>query len=186
MPLNTSQKTILLTLAQESIIQGLKTGKPLKVHLDAYPPALTEPRATFVTLEYRQELRGSFGGLEATHPLVEDVATNAFAAAFCDRRFLPLAENEIGDVELHIAILSPVEKMIFDSESDLLAQLRPNIDGLILKEGLHQAHFLPSAWDALIDPMYFLQELKLTAGLPASYWSDTLMAYRYTTENIGY
>ena len=184
MSLTKSQQTVLLNLARESIVHGLKTGKPLKINLDEYAPELTVPRATFVTLERRQQLRGCIGMLEAVRPLAEDVAENAFAAAFCDRRFLPLADDELADLELHISILSPAEEMTFGSESELIAQLRPNIDGLIIKEGGHRATFLPSVWESLSVPKQFLQQLKLKAGLPASYWSDTFRAYRYTTESI--
>ena len=185
MSLTKPQQTVLLTLAWESIAQGLKTGKPLKVHPDEYPAELTVPRATFVTLERNKELRGCIGMLEAIRPLVQDVAENAFAAAFCDRRFIPLADHELVDLEVHISILSPAEEMTFSSELDLLGQLRPNIDGLILQEGSHRATFLPSVWESLHAPMQFLQQLKQKAGLPATYWSKTIKAYRYTTESFG-
>lgn len=185
MSLTKPQQTVLLTLAWESIAQGLKTGKPLNVNLDRYPSELTVPRATFVTLELNQELRGCIGMLEAMRPLVEDVAENAFAAAFCDRRFLPLAEHELEGLDIHISILSPAEEMSFGSELDLLGQLRPDVDGLILQEGSRRATFLPSVWESLPAPMQFLQHLKQKAGLPASYWSKTIKAFRYTTESFG-
>lgn len=185
MLLTKPQQTVLLTLAWESIAQGLKTGKPLGIDPAAYPPELMEPRATFVTLEHRHQLRGCIGMLEAIRPLAEDVAENAFAAAFCDRRFLPLAEHELDDLAVHISILSPAEEITFNSEFDLLGQLRPNVDGLILQEGTHRATFLPSVWESLHSPIQFLQQLKQKAGLPVSYWSKTIKAYRYTTESIG-
>ena len=185
MSLSKPQQSQLLKLARESIAQGLKTGKPLKIHPDDYPAELAEPRATFVTLERGQQLRGCIGMLEAVRPLAEDVAENAFAAAFCDRRFLPLADHELADLELHISVLSPPEEMNFSSEQDLLEQLRPKIDGLILEEGRQRATFLPSVWESLPTAVQFLQHLKQKAGLPAKYWSDTIKAYRYTAEYIG-
>jgi len=96
-----------------------------------------------------------------------------------------LTDHELDDLEVHISILSPAEEMTFGSELDLLAQLRPHVDGLILQEGSHRATFLPSVWESLHAPMQFLQQLKLKAGLPAAYWSKTIKAYRYTTESIG-
>jgi len=39
--------------------------------------------------------------------------------------------------------------MTFSSEQDLLAQLQPDIDGLILEEGFHRGTFLPSVWEQL-------------------------------------
>ena len=58
------------------------------------------------------------------------------------------------------------------------------IDGLILSEFGQRGTFLPSVWETLSDPKEFLENLKLKAGLPANYWSDTLQVQRYTTEVI--
>jgi len=185
MPLTKSQQSALLTLAKEAVTRGLISGQPLLIDLNGYDPELTKPCATFVSLECHGQLRGSFGGLQATRPLVEDIAENAFAAAFCDRRFLPLAAEEITSLTIRINILSPLDEITFGSESDLITQLRPKIDGLFLVDGMHQANLLPSDWEILNDATRFLQELKLKAKLPATYWSDTLKVYRYTTEDIG-
>jgi hypothetical protein len=75
--------------------------------------------------------------------------------------------------------------MVFDSEQDLLKQVRPNVDGLILKDGNYRGTFLPSVWKSLPDARQFLQHLKLKAGLPADHWSDTLQVWRYSTESFG-
>lgn len=182
MSLNESQKNTLLQLARDSIAHGLKTGKALKVKLQDFPPELTVDRACFVTLERQGQLRGCIGMLEAVRPLVEDVAENAFAAAFRDPRFPPLSNDELADLDLHISILSPAEPMNFDSEQDLLAKIRPGIDGLILEEGYRRGTFLPSVWEQLPSAEQFLRHLKQKAGLPADYWSDTVKVSRYTTE----
>ena len=58
-------------------------------------PALANPAATFVTLTQKGELRGCIGSLEAYRSLAQDVAENAFSAAFRDPRFLPLTEEEL-------------------------------------------------------------------------------------------
>jgi AMMECR1 domain-containing protein len=75
--------------------------------------------------------------------------------------------------------------MEFRDEVDLVSQLRPSIDGVVLREGARRGTFLPSVWDSLPDGESFLAHLKLKAGLPADYWSETLRAYRYTTESFG-
>ncbi len=184
MSLTKSQQDQLLQLARASIGHGLETGKPLRVHLDDFPEALTLPRATFVTLERYGQLRGCIGMLEATRPLAEDVAENAFAAAFRDPRFPSLRQDELDGLDLHISILSPAQAMAFESESDLLAQLRPGVDGLILREGYRRGTFLPSVWEQLPEPAQFLRHLKQKAGLPADYWSDSIEISRYSAELI--
>jgi AMMECR1 domain-containing protein len=73
----------------------------------------------------------------------------------------------------------------FSSEQELLAQLRPGVDGLILHFGHHHGTFLPSVWEQLPDPPIFLAHLKQKAGLPVDFWSPELRVERYTTEYFG-
>lgn len=185
MSLNKAQQQQMLTLAKRSIEHGLQTGSPLPIKLEDYPPELSERRATFVTLTINGELRGCIGMLEAVRPLVRDIAANAFAAAFRDPRFAPLSAEELEQLTIHISILSPSEPVAFTSEADLIRQLRPFVDGLILEEGALRGTFLPSVWESLPNPADFLRHLKQKAGLPPGYWSDTLKIYRYSTEYIG-
>lgn len=184
MSLSKANQQQLLTLAKNSIEHGLQTGKPLPINLADFPVELTELRATFVTLEKHHELRGCIGMLEAVRPLAEDIAKNAYSAAFKDPRFLPLQADELDDLDIHLSILTSAEPIAFTSEQDLLGKLRPGSDGLILEEGHRRGTFLPSVWESLPEPEQFLRHLKQKAGLPASYWSDTIKIYRYRTEAI--
>ena len=145
----------------------------------------TGMRASFVTLHRQGELRGCIGHLEGVQPLVVDVAENAFAAAFRDPRFPPLAEPELAGLALHISVLTPATELEFESEQDLVAQLRPGIDGLILQEGAARGTFLPSVWESLPDPHQFLAQLKRKAGLPSDHWSERIRVFRYETEAFG-
>ena len=175
----------LLDLANASILHGLETRQPISVILSAYETALASQRATFVTLEIGNRLRGCMGTLEAVRPLVEDIAHNAFAAAFSDPRFPPLGRAEVDQLLIHISILSLPVEMSFESEHDLLAQLQPGQDGLILEDGTYRGTFLPSVWDSLPDPESFFMQLKQKAGLPQDHWSDNLKVFRYHTEVVG-
>ncbi len=178
------QKDALRAIARESVEHGLDHGEPLPVDTDNLPDWLQEPRAAFVTLEKNGELRGCIGTLEARRPLAEDVAENAYAAAFRDPRFPPVTQDEWPDIDLHISVLSAPEPMSFTSETDLLRQLRPGVDGLIIEEGRARATFLPQVWEDVPDPIVFLRHLKYKAGLPPEYWSDTIRAWRYTAERM--
>lgn len=184
MSLNKENRQRLLDLAKNSIVHGLQKGRPLKVNLDDYPAELTELRATFVTLEISGQLRGCIGMLEAVRPLAEDIAENAFSAAFNDPRFPPLDASELGGLEIHLSILTPAEPVSFSSEQHLVSQLQPGIDGLILQEGHRRGTFLPSVWESLPEPRQFLRHLKQKAGLPLDYWSNTIRIYRYHAEVI--
>lgn len=178
-------RKILLEVAAASIRHGLEKGRPLPVNLDDYPETLRQPGASFVTLNIDGQLRGCIGSLEATRPLVEDVADNAFAAAFRDPRFPPVSAAEYPQLEYHISILTPAEPMQFESEEDLIRQLRPGVDGLVLSDRGRRGTFLPSVWQSLPDPRDFLRHLKQKAGLPPDHWSDTLQVARYTVEEFG-
>jgi AmmeMemoRadiSam system protein A len=111
-------------------------------------------------------------------------AYNAWAAAFTDSRFMPLAASELDDLDVHISILGTPEEIEFDSEQDLVNKIRPGVDGLILEEGFNRGTFLPSVWESVADTREFLNHLKMKAGLPANYWSDTIRIKRYTVEEF--
>lgn len=175
---------ILLSLARESIQHGVFHGRSMKVDLEQLPDELAEHRASFVTLELKGKLRGCIGSLEASRPLAEDVVSNAFAAAFKDPRFTPLQESEIDILDVYISILSPAEPIDFSSEQELLNQIRPEIDGLIIEAAGRRGTFLPSVWQSLPEKKNFLANLKMKAGLPQHYWSDDIKVMRYTTEYI--
>jgi len=180
-----THRTILLDTAWGSIRHGLETGTTVKVDAERLAAPLSEPGASFVTLHKGGELRGCIGSLQAFRPLIRDVAENAFAAAFRDPRFAPLQAHELPDLTLDISVLSVPLPMTFNSEQDLLNQLRPHRDGLIVQDGQRRGTFLPSVWESLPEPDRFLQQLKLKAGLAPDYWSDSMQVWRYTTECFG-
>ena len=175
----------LLDIARRSVRHGLEQGRPLPVNVEEHPPYLREDRACFVTLTLGGQLRGCIGSLVPRRPLVEDVAENAFAAAFRDPRFPPLRADEVDALEYHLSILSLPQPMQFSDEADLLRQLRPGEDGLIIGDQGRQATFLPSVWEQLPQPAEFLRHLKQKAGLAADHWSPRFSAQRYRTQSFG-
>jgi AmmeMemoRadiSam system protein A len=182
---NEEQQGILLELAERAIRHALETGRALQVDPADFEEPLQVPAACFVTLKKQGELRGCIGSLEAHRSMVEDVAHNADSAAFSDPRFPPLREEELAGLELDISLLTPAEEIHFSSEADLLSQIRPGIDGLIIEEGYRRGTFLPSVWEQLPRPEQFLQHLKLKAGLPPDHWSGNIRVSRYTTQIFG-
>jgi hypothetical protein len=183
--LSKPDRATLLDVARASIRHGLDQGRALLVNLEDYPETLRVPRATFVTLESGGQLRGCIGALAAYQPLVQDVAAHAYAAAFEDPRFPELRVAELPKLDIHISVLSPPEPLQFGSEAELLAQLRPGVDGLILHFRHYRSTFLPSVWEQLPDPYIFLAQLKQKAGLPLDFWSPEVQAERYTADYFG-
>jgi len=174
----------LLGLARSSIEHGLEYGRSLPVCLEEWPEALQRRRSSFVTLRLQRSLRGCVGALRPTRALVLDVAGNAFAAAYRDPRFPPVTRSDCEGLEIHLSLLSPVVPLKAHSEAELLRQLRPGIDGLVFQDGGRHGTFLPSVWRSLPEPREFLAQLKVKAGLPGDYWSETVRTYRYTVEEF--
>jgi AmmeMemoRadiSam system protein A len=166
---------VLLTIARSGIADklGLPT-QPGVTHA-----ALAQPGATFVTLKRAGELRGCMGSIRPVRTLGVDVRANAVAAAFGDPRFPPLAAFEFEKLEVEVSLLTADEPIDVVDEADLLARLRPGLDGLILQFGQQRATFLPQVWDALPDPRDFLAALKRKAGLPEEFWSPQMNVSRY-------
>jgi len=141
----------LLRIAEIAIQAGLADGRPGMLDESGLDEAILEDGASFVTLKKNGQLRGCIGSVEAHRPLALDVAENAFAAAFRDSRFSPLEEDEMKDIALSVTVLSPSQPMEIVDEADLLGQLRPGVDGLIIEDQGHRALFLPAVWESLPD-----------------------------------
>ena len=178
------ERATLLEIARHSIAYGLQHDRAAPVTVADYPAALQQIKASFVTLLINGALRGCIGTLQAHRALVEDVSQNAYAAAFRDPRFPRLSVKEYEKLQYHISILSTPEPMHFKDEHDLLTQLRPGIDGLVLEEGHYRGTFLPQVWESLPEPKQFLRHLKQKAGLPPDYWSTTITVQRYSVEEF--
>ena len=155
-----------------------------KLGLAPLPPrdhaALAPPAATFVTLKQAGELRGCIGSLEPRRPLGVDVRENALAAAFGDPRFPPLTAREFDATSIEVSLLSGDERVDARSEIELIAKLRPGVNGVIVQHGANRATFLPQVWATIADPRAFLAALKRKAGLPEAFWNPQLNVSVYT------
>jgi uncharacterized protein len=171
-------------LATRSIEHGLNHHRPLAVEARSYARPLCDPWATFVTVRVDQELRGCIGTIEVTQPLITNVVKYAYAAAFEDLRFAGITWEDYLQLHLQISILSPTTPIYFGNEQELLDQLCPGVDGLILEAEGQRGTFLPSVWEALKTPRDFWLGLKRKAGLSPHYWSGALKVRRYATHCI--
>lgn len=145
---------------------------------------LDAPGASFVTLTSGRApggaLRGCIGSLGARRPLREDVEANAVAAALHDPRFAPLTARELDDTVVEVSVLSVPAALPAADEAELLARLRPGVDGVVLSACGRRATFLPQVWEQLPDPADFLARLRRKAGLPADYWGRDVVVETYT------
>ena len=167
---------ILLDVARAAIARELGRTHPANEEAEW----LWASGASFVTLKQSDRLRGCIGTLKAHRPLIEDVKSNARNAAFRDPRFPPLSSAELDRTTIEVSVLSPLDRIVAETEDEALAQLRPGVDGVVFEYGYHQSTYLPQVWDDLPDRHEFLATLKQKAGLPPDFWDANVKLARYT------
>ncbi|MCZ6579877.1 MAG: AmmeMemoRadiSam system protein A [Gammaproteobacteria bacterium] len=183
--LGETEKLRLLEIARQSIESGLNGGNMLRLDGQQLNGMLAAQLGTFVTLTRNEELRGCMGTLESSDPLAHTVVSCAFNAAFRDPRFAQLNTSEMADTRIEISVLSQMEPFAVTDRENLLSQLRPHVDGLLLEDGHYRSTFLPKVWEKIGAPREFLQQLLIKAGLSFDYWSETIRFQRYQTISFG-
>ena len=172
----------LLRLARHALEASLDD-RPLVIPPD---PWLQAPGAAFVSLRQRPggALRGCVGSVEARQPLGHAVASAAIAAAFRDARFKPVVAAELSSICVEISVLSPLEPLPVASEADARSRLDRSRPGVVLQAGWRRSVLLPKVWDSIEDAGEFLRHLKLKAGLPAGFWSDSIELSVFTCDEL--
>jgi AmmeMemoRadiSam system protein A len=147
------------------------------------PPVLLAPGASFVTLERKGQLRGCIGSLLARHALYLDVVHNA-ERAMEDPRLPPVDTADWPELDVSVSVLSDPEPLEVAGRDELLAALRPGVDGLLLNDDDHRATFLPVVWEKLTTPDRFLDHLLAKGGWRPGGWPDGLSVSRYTAQEF--
>jgi len=169
----------MLELARQSLLSAFEIrAKPL------LPEWLEAPGSCFVTLTRQGRLRGCIGTLEPCRSLGRDLIENARNAAFSDPRFAPLERDELAELEIEVSVLTPFQSLDVATEAELLAELKPGVDGVIVEEKGRRATFLPTVWQQLSDPREFIAALRDKAGLSPYEWSDQVRWSRYETQHV--
>ncbi len=169
-PLTQEERAFLLSLARGSIEKAV-IGENLPAWSEKeLTQALKDPGASFVTLTKQGQLRGCIGSLEAHQSLVKDVQEHAVQAALEDYRFPPVNSAELAQLHIEISRLTPPEPLNYSNPEELPGLLKPEVDGVILKDGFRRATFLPQVWRQLPDAEEFLSHLCMKMGAPADQW----------------
>jgi AmmeMemoRadiSam system protein A len=165
---------VLIAWARAAIAQAL--GGPHATPPDA--AWLREHRGTFVTLRWKHDgdLQGCIGNLSAERDLVDDVASNAVAAATRDPRSEPIVLADLPELHVEVSVLTPLEPI------DGIAAIQPG-DGVVLEWHGHRATFLPIMWETFPDKATFVAQLAHKAGIPASVEPE-VHVWRYAAERF--
>jgi AmmeMemoRadiSam system protein A len=165
-----AEKQALLKLARQSLEAGVRGAALPALDPAEMTPALRAQGAAFVTLTVHGELRGCIGALEPYQSLAEDVREHAVAAALEDYRFPQVQENELANIEIEVSRLTIPVPLEYKDAADLIAKLRPGVDGVILRDSFRRATFLPQVWEKIPDPAGFLANLCYKMGAAPETW----------------
>ncbi|WP_440905968.1 AmmeMemoRadiSam system protein A [Catenovulum sp. SX2] len=156
----------------------------LPEHLINPHPVLANSLACFVSLNDHSGLRGCVGTTVANGRLDNNIVWYAHEAAFHDPRFDPIPAKDFADLTCVVSIMSMPLPLQVDSEDQLLQQLIPQRDGLIIQYGQATAVFLPCMWAQYPKAEDFLQALKYKAGWPEHGWTHAMKASVFQTYRI--
>jgi len=166
-----AERKFLMELARKTLVHVTQDKDAPRLDAADVPKQLTEPKACFVTLKKSGVLRGCIGGFFPTKPLYQAVADMTVSAATKDTRFpMPVKPDELKAIEIEISVLTVPKDLAFKTPEDLLAKLRPHVDGVILRIGQRQSTYLPQVWQQMPDKKTFLRQLSLKAGMHATSW----------------
>ena len=174
------ESELLLKIARNSVLEHLNNTSIINQNelLEQYP-FFADHRATFVTLNLNGNLRGCIGSLLPQRKLLEDIISNAKAAAFQDPRFQPLSKDEFKNLEIEISVLTLPLPLEYNNIKDMKSKIRVGVDGVILKQGRHQATFLPQVWEQLPNFEEFFSHLCQKAGLGYECLNEQPEIYTY-------
>lgn len=171
----------LVALAADAVAAAVAGGDAPAPDAVRLSPALAARGGAFVTLTVDGRLNGCIGTLDPAGPLGAEVVRLALDAAFADPRLPALTERDLPGLEVEVSLLSAPEPVPAATRSELLAHLRPGVDGLILTVGRRRALFLPDVWAQVPDPDAFVGHLLVKAGLAPHGWPEGIRALRFTT-----
>lgn len=157
------EKDILLNLSREKL-ESIYGGERMSLNISGIPESLKQKRGCFTTLNMDDQLRGCIGHIYPQEELYRCVLENTENAALHDSRFVPVKKEELEDIEIEISVLSvPVKTSLEEIDEG---------DGVVLKQGMRQATYLPQVWEQLLTKTLFLSSLCEKAGLKNVCWKE--------------
>ncbi len=166
------QEHTILNLAEWSIQDFMESGKRRKLPATFMEdPSLQAKLGVFVSVYIRKELRGCIGTFAETDPLTHNIREMAIQAAFEDRRFKPIDNDELKDLKVEISVLSKRRRIYSPEEIEI------GKHGIYLIHEIRRATLLPQvATNNNFSPVEFLECCaKNKLGLHADSWKESDM-----------
>jgi AmmeMemoRadiSam system protein A len=177
--LTQQERQDLLRLARRAIAARLAGGEPSAIE-QGTASAEGLRAGAFVTLHVGGDLRGCIGYPWGDRPLRDVIVQCAIGAATEDPRFPALSPEELGEADIEISVLGPIEPV------DDLKEIEVGRHGLIAEQGYRRGLLLPQvaiehAWNREM----FLSHTCLKAGLSADAWKSGAVFFKFEAEVFG-
>jgi len=95
---------------------------------------------------------------------------------------MPVTPGEVPDLEIQISVLTPARPLPWNGVADLRAKLKPYVHGVLIRNGMRRALYLPKVWEHFSGSpdivAAFLEHLSRKAGdRTGDMWRDPATVY---------
>lgn len=167
------QRKQLINRVRQDLAVAVKDRRGPTFDANGVDAKLMEPRGNFVMLQMDGNLRGMAGFVAPQAALFIGAIANGINAGLSDKRFTPVTPAELDKITIEIHIMTPIKRLEAIDPLDILAQLRPSVDGVALvagPDGRQQGLLLPPVWNQVPNKATMMQALSQSAGLPPDGW----------------
>ena len=176
--LTKKEQAELLRSARETIIGYVTSGTAPVI--ETASKGLNAERGCFVTIKQKGQLRGCIGNFVSDQPLYKLVQEMAVSAATRDPRFYPMKQHDLGDFEIDISVLSPLERV------SSIEDIKVGVHGIYIIKGSYRGVLLPQvATEYGWDRDTFLKHTCIKAGLPENAWQGECEIYIFSALVFG-
>jgi MEMO1 family protein len=130
-------KKDLLHVARETLNKYIKEQKVPDFSKNDFTDNIKKESGVFVTLTKDGKLRGCIGQFSPDKALYVVVQDMAIAAAIEDKRFEPVTNEELNQIEIEISVLSPMRKI------SSIDEIQMGKHGIYIRKGVYSGTFLP-------------------------------------------
>ena len=179
--LSHQEKRILLEIARKTLISAVKYNTSPEINTENLNKfaRLQKSSGTFVTLKKKEQLRGCIGNIFPNQEVYKAISRNTINSALFDRRFMPVTEPELDNIEIEISVLSDITPINGYNEYDVTKH------GIIIRKGGASAVFLPQvATEQGWNREEALNHLCRKAGLPQNAWKESGMLFSVFTADV--
>lgn len=158
----------------KKVVEEYAKHKSLPSSPQSIPKEMQKKAGVFVSIKKQGNLRGCIGTFSpATNNLYEEIVRNAISAANQDPRFPPIIEEELGDLDYSVDVLSEPEVVKDIKELDHTKY------GIIVTKGFRRGLLLPDI-EGVNSVDEQLRIAKLKAGIDP--FDEDVIIYKFTVD----